>query len=267
MGKKNKKYKFKLSNVQNVDYKIDKSGDITLNLLEKDFDLPFVSVITITNRSNKFNLAIYNWLNFLYPENLIEWIIVDDTKEKNDIKEILEKLNDKRINYLYEKNINKIDDKRNFGVFKSKGDIIINMDDDDYHYKDSILAKVKCLIKYKKKCIFSRPIGQYNVINNTSQVLDNDDKTAPCIPEGTMAFYKSLWEKNKFKFSTNFAGEGMIMAWKKEKQILNIPYFFNCICFVHKNNTTSCRNLNIKNKDMSFLKFLPKEVIDIINNW
>lgn len=61
------------------------------------------------------------------------------------------------------------------------------MDDDDYHYSDSILAKIRCLQKYKKKCIFSSPIGVYNLNNNTSQIVDTDG-TIPGIPEATLTF-------------------------------------------------------------------------------
>ena len=108
------------------------------------------------------------------------------------------------------------------------------MDDDDYHYSDSILAKIRCLQKYKKKCIFSSPIGVYNLNNNTSQIVDTDG-TIPGIPEATLTFYRSFWENgSKFAFKKGVAGEGINMLWNKDKYLLKIPYFFNCICFTHK---------------------------------
>lgn len=60
------------------------------------------------------------------------------------------------------------------------------------------------------------------------------------------------------------------MLWNKDKYLLKIPYFFNCICFTHKKNITmNLRNFNIINNEqyMNFKDLFPPEVNLIINKW
>jgi len=268
MGKKDKKYHFKMNKILEAGYKHE--NNITLDLPEKIEKLPSVSVLTITkNRSRQFELSIHNWLNFLYPKELIEWIIVDDSDD-NSLFDIIEQLQDTRIKYFHTKNFLDVAIKRNFSVEKSTGEILVNMDDDDYHYPDSILAKIRCLEKYKKKCLFSSPIGVYNINNDTSQIIESEGKI-PGIPEATMAFYRSFWDNSpKFAFKNGFAGEGINMVLKQDKKLLKLPYFFNCICFTHKKNITSgMRDLNIADNEkcMNFKDLFPPEVVYIINKW
>jgi glycosyltransferase involved in cell wall biosynthesis len=73
-------------------------------------NLPYVSIITPTfNKKSFFKLAINNFLSFEYPNDKLEWIILDDSDES--IKDILP--NDKRIKYYYydeemKKNLHKL---------------------------------------------------------------------------------------------------------------------------------------------------------------
>ena len=61
-------------------------------------NLPKVSIITPTyNKKSFFPLAINNFLSFDYPEDKLEWIILDDGEE--NVKDTLPK--DNRIKYYY----------------------------------------------------------------------------------------------------------------------------------------------------------------------
>ncbi len=270
MGKKRKKtkYKLKINDIQEAEF--SHNGKIELNLPPVT-NLPSVSVVTITkNRSKHFQLAIYNWKNFLYPKDKIEWVIVDDSDD-NTLETAINELHDPRINYMFtHRKFKNVAVKRNFAVENSSGEVIVNMDDDDYHYSDSILAKIRCLQKYNKKCVFSIPIGVYNLNNNTSQIINTFDDI-PGIPEATLAFYRSFWDSgSKFSFRPNCAGEGLNMIWRQDKHLLKIPYFFNCICFTHKNNITgSMRNMSIPGNKlcMNFMDLFPGEVKNIIHVW
>ena len=98
-------------------------------------------------------MAIRNFENFNYPKEKLEWIIIDDTPEDLDqIDDILP--TDDRIKYLKIKGIKQkltVAHKRNLGVAKASNDIIIHMDDDDYYPPESVIARVKALIKYAPK--------------------------------------------------------------------------------------------------------------------
>ena len=269
MGKKSKHYKFKINTIPIAKY--HQGTEIVLDLPPVIDNLPMVSVVTITkNRVDQFELVINNWKSFLYPEHLIEWIVIDDS-EVNTLGTKLQNLHDSRIKYYYEKEFPDIGIKRNYSIEKSRGEIIVHMDDDDFHYADSVLAKVRCLQKYKKykkKCLFSSPIGVYNLKNNNSQVLEGDPKV-PGVPEATMAYYRSFWESSS-KFKSECSGEGLNMIWNQDKHLLKIPYFFNCICFTQpKNTTTSTRDLIIAGNEhcMNFMDLFPPEVVVIVKNW
>ena len=85
-------------------------------------------------------------------------------------------LKDPRITYLHVPfHIKNIAVKRNYAVGKCKHKVIVNMDDDDYYFSDSVLGKVRALIHYKKKIVFTLPIGIYNIKNNTSQIMSAHD--------------------------------------------------------------------------------------------
>ena len=59
--------------------KNDTDNSYLPKLLENDY-YPMVSVVTPTfNRDHLFDIAIFNWKNFIYPEDKIEWIILDDS--------------------------------------------------------------------------------------------------------------------------------------------------------------------------------------------
>ena len=129
-----------------------KEGRFLLNVPSLKYsELPSVSVVTITyNRLNKFDLARYNWKKVKYPKDKIEWIIVDDSDNKDDMKYVsdLKEYNNVHIHHI--PRMKDFGDKRNYAVSKATGEVIVNMDDDDHHYADSILAKVQILKHYKK---------------------------------------------------------------------------------------------------------------------
>ncbi len=68
-----------------------------------DDELPTVSIVTITYNREKFNkLMIRNWTSIDYPENKLEWIIVDDSDNGNKhlLQNEIKSLNDPRIKII-----------------------------------------------------------------------------------------------------------------------------------------------------------------------
>ena len=193
----------------------------------------------------------------------MEWVIIDDSKNINTEFANLEQDN---IKYIYHpESFSNIAEKRNFGVENCKFDYISIMDDDDYHFNDSLLAKIRCLLFYKKDCIFSTPIAVYNTISHTSQILETYSKISP--PEATMAFSKKFWTKGKFIDRKEGEGYGMVLG--RENEALKIPFIFNCICFTHKSNVTKdLRNIKIdeNNKFSNFYDSFEDDLKQIIQD-
>jgi glycosyltransferase involved in cell wall biosynthesis len=107
---------------------------------------PFFSIIIPTyNRANFIADTIQSVLDQTFP--YWECIIVDDGSTDNT-KEIVNKINDKRVRYYWKKNEER-SVARNYGIKKAKGKYICFLDSDDY-YKSNHLCVLYNSIKHTK---------------------------------------------------------------------------------------------------------------------
>jgi glycosyltransferase involved in cell wall biosynthesis len=105
--------------------------------------LPFVSVCTPTfNRRPFYDMLIKCFFSQTYPIERIEWIIIDDGTDK--IEDIVKDIPQVKY-YKFEEQLN-LGKKRNIMHEKTKGDIIIYMDDDDFYPPERISHAVDTLI-------------------------------------------------------------------------------------------------------------------------
>lgn len=249
--------KFDHGKVESVKTKRGDTGDIIVDLpittIKTDV-LPGVTILLVTRNRRKFApLIIDNWKRIRYPEEKLQLLVVDDS---DDVKmgPILElkALKDPRISYCYVNPIkdnsgnisgNSIGSKRNHGVNLAKYDYICIMDDDDFMFDDSILARMSCLICNQKQCIYSGEMGVYNFKHENSYILPETTDIA----EGSLMFTKKFWETNKF--SESGTGEGLNMVCGKELEMIKIPWFFNIVAINHNKNTTGkLRNVMFDNR-------------------
>lgn len=106
--------------------------------------LPLVSICTPTYNRRKFiPLLIDCFMNQTYPIQNMEWVIVDDGDDK--IKDLL--VNVPNIRYFVSDKKISIGKKRNILNQLAKGDIIVYMDDDDFHHPDRVKHAVTMLLK------------------------------------------------------------------------------------------------------------------------
>ena len=69
------------------------------------------------------------------------------------------------------------------------------MDDDDYYPPESLLARIKILLRYESQgieCVGSTLIGTYNIINNTSS-MSTDSPIS--LSEASMAYTRIFGKK------------------------------------------------------------------------
>lgn len=103
---------------------------------------PFVSICTPTfNRRPFYEMLIRCFHNQTYPKDRIEWIIIDDGSDK--IRDLVEDIPQVKY-YAYDEKMN-LGKKRNLMHEKSKGEIILYMDDDDYYPPERISHAVETL--------------------------------------------------------------------------------------------------------------------------
>ena len=163
-----------------------------------DEDLPNISVCIPTyNRSKFFKLILLNYEQTNYPQDKIEWIILDDGNKNNE--DLIPK-DKKNIRYIYNKTKLNLGEKRNKLVQLSKNNIIVMMDDDDYYPTNSIRIRVSNLINNNVDCVFCSTIPCFDInkyisyINFQPHELNNKER----VSEATLTFTKSHWKQNKF---------------------------------------------------------------------
>lgn len=166
--------------------------------LPKEEDLPKVSVLTITRDRRAFiPLAKYCYLAQTYPEDKLEWVIVDDGKDQ--VKDLVSDI--PNVKYILVDEPMTIGAKRNLAVQSASHDILVTMDDDDVYPNNSILSRVAhMLAEPKKECLFSTTIPCFE-IHETKSFMNVPPMTLPwCerISEATLCFTRAFWEAGKF---------------------------------------------------------------------
>ena len=207
-------------------------------------NLEYVSILTPTfNRRKCLPLMIRNIMQFDYPKDKLEWVILDSfgkAGEKGErlIKdkelEALQDTMNMQIRYTYMPKKMSIGEKRNWLSENAKHEILINMDDDDLYNPQYIQHSIDTLLNYKKDCV-----GCLNMLFvNTKK--DYEFSFLMCIKdykllhEATMCMKKSHWKK--FKYNNSSKGEGDSICGKNGKYgETNIQKCM--ICVVWDNNT------------------------------
>lgn len=253
------------------------SGDYVLKL---DFVppelLPPVSIITPTfNRRKLFAMALNNFMEFNYPKEKLEWIIIDDSNDESLSVEDMLPRGDKRIRYIKidTKDRLSVAHKRNIGAREAKYEYIVHMDDDDYYPKESVMARIKILLKYQSQeigCVGCSRVGIYDVVNNTSSIATDGIIS---LSEASMAYTKQFWAKQQFnEFETE--GEYKSFIQGRFNQIMDIPYSFVIFAFSHKTNFTGTTKRIDKNvlvhkdtgEEMNFYDQWPEDIQQLVDS-
>lgn len=221
--------------------------------------LPNVSIVTITKDRGVFaGIMLYNWMNIRYPREKLEWVIVDDsdpTTEYNLRDYIPE--DDPYINYVHLNKWLPVAEKRNKAVSLAKYEYIVHMDDDDYYFPDSVLAKIRILLHYRCQGVHSMPIGVYDMMERSSYLFDpfgRGSRDTNDVAEATLAYRKEYWRKHKFRSQDpKGIGEGRAFIGTKFKQWVKVHFMFNMISITHSKNITG-HNRRFINENMETTK-------------
>jgi|688.fasta_scaffold83931_3 hypothetical protein len=203
----------------------------------KEEDMPNVSVITITRDRRAFiPLAKFNIVAQGYPEDKIEWVIVDDGMDQ--IKDLVSDM--PNVKYVLVDTPMTIGEKRNLAIQSASHDILVMLDDDDVYPNNSILTRVAYLLAApQKECVFSTTIPCYDIhekksfMNVPPHVLGMADR----VSEATMAFTRTFWEDRKFPDQQIAEGGAFIRG--REQMCREISPQDVIVSLVHKKNTSS----------------------------
>ena len=194
---------------------------------------PLVSILTPTYNRRVF---IPQYLKYVknqdYPQDRIEILIADDSDEP--MYDLLEDI--PNVKYMYSDKKQVFGYKRKLLCDEAKGDIIVQMDDDDYYYPTHISNAVDALLNSDKLIAGSSKMYVHNVLTEkvfiTGPFGDNHGS------DGTFVFKKEYLENHsynpegfdyrlKVEFTNNFA-EPMIqlkkvgiLMWHMYRQVSN----------------------------------------------
>ena len=173
-----------------------------VNKSKQSKEQPFVSVCTPTFNRRPFIPSMIQCFNHqTYPKDKIEWIIVDDG---DDCVEDLVKDHPNVKYYRYKKKM-KLGKKRNLMHEKSKGDIIVYMDDDDYYPPTRIEHAVKMLTASKHLVAGASEI--YIYFKHIQQMWQFGPYGPNHATAGTFAFKRELLQITKYNEEKSLAEE------------------------------------------------------------
>jgi|SaaInlV_150m_DNA_4_1039716.scaffolds.fasta_scaffold02493_1 glycosyltransferase involved in cell wall biosynthesis len=209
---------------------------------------PFVSICTPTfNRRPFIPYMIKCFEHQKYPKERMEWIIIDDGTDK--IEELVKDI--PQVKYFKYDEKMPLGKKRNIMHEKSKGDIIVYMDDDDYYPPDRVSHAVEMLTKNKKAlCAGSSEIYIY------FKHIDSMYQFGPYGPNhataGTFAFKRELLKDHAYENHAALAEE---KAFLKNYTVpfVQLNPLKTILVFSHTQNTFDKKEL-LKNPHPDYVR-------------
>jgi len=216
--------------------------------------LPFVSVCTPTfNRRPFIPYMIKCFEHQDYPKDRIEWIIIDDGTDK--IGDLVKHI--PQVKYFSVEKKLLLGNKRNIMHEKSKGDIIVYMDDDDYYPPERISHAVSMLMKTPKAlCAGSSEI--YIYFKHIQKMYQFGPYKETHSTAGTFAFRKELLKITRYEDTAALAEEKHFLK-NYTIPFVQLDPIKTILVFSHAHNTFDKRRL-LENLNPDFTKESSKKV-------
>jgi len=241
-------------------------------------NLPFVSVCTPTfNRRPFIKSMIQCFNNQDYPKDKMEWIIIDDGTDKiEDLVTVVPQV--KYFKYDEKMTLGK---KRNLMHSKSKGDIIVYMDDDDFYPSDRVSHAVETLTKNTQAlCAGSSEV--YIYFKHVQKMYRFGPYGPNHATAGTFAFKRELLN------ITSYEDEAALAEEKHFLKNYTIPFvqlnpMKTILVFSHQHNTfdkkkllnnphpkfvnESAKTVNMFIKDKELRQFFMEDIEGLLENY
>lgn len=224
--------------------------------------LPFVSICTPTfNRRPFIPIMLECFRHQTYPKSRIEWIIVDDGTDK--VGDLIHAAKIPQIQYFQVDHKMTLGAKRNYMHEKTKGSIIVYMDDDDYYPPERISHAVERL-QSKPDALCAGASEIYIYFKHIQKMYQAGPYGPNHATAGTFAFRRALLEQTKYEDHAALAEE---RAFLKDYTVpfVQLDPLKTILVFSHEHNTFDKRKL-LDNPHPQFMKESPKKVTDFIRN-
>lgn len=228
--------------------------------MKKNTKLPFVSVCTPTfNRRPFYDMLIKCFLSQTYPIERIEWIIVDDGTDK--IEDLVKDIPQVKY-YKYEEKLN-LGKKRNIMHEKTKGDIIIYMDDDDFYPPERISHAVDTLIK-NPSFLIAGSSELYIYFKHIDKLYQFGPYGKYHSTAATFAFRRELLNQTSYSNDAALAEEKQFLK-NYTIPLIQLDSMKTILVFSHIHNSFDKKEL-LKQPENNFMKMSNKVINDFIKD-
>ena len=225
-----------------------------------------VSIVTPTYNRRKFICNLIEiYKNQTYPKDKMEWIIIDDGRDKVEdlFSEIVKTV--PNIRYIYMDEKMRIGAKRNLLNQEARGKIIIAMDDDDYYPPDRVQTVVDAFKKHPKVDLAgSSQMFLYYI--DTKKIYSFGPFHETHATNGTMAWRKKYAETHKYNEYVTMTEEKTFLEDYKNAMIqLDPKKTILVIC--HTDNTCDkydLRNQHLQKSNIEILKETAYKLDDFV---
>ena len=221
---------------------------------------PFVSICTPTFNRRPFIENMFQcFRNQTYPNDKMEWIIIDDGTDK--IKDLVDKANIPQIKYFAVNEKMKLGKKRNYMHEKTTGSILVYMDDDDY-YPPCRVQHVIDKFNENPTALCAGSSELYVYFKDLKKMYQSGPFSQSHATAGTFAMRKALLHYTKYDDNACVAEE---RAFLKDYTIpfVQLDPLKTILVFSHDHNSFD-KKMMLKDSNQHFFKESPKKVIDFI---
>ncbi len=224
---------------------------------------PFVTIATPTfNRRIFFPLVLCWFQKQTYPRDRLEWIIYDDGTDS--IEDIIKESNISEIRYFKSDVKETVSSKRNFINSKAKGDIIVNIDDDDYYSVDRISYAVDMFLS-NPTLLFAGCRTTYIYFTETGLIYratssNKDESTA-----GTFVYRRELLEQTSYNNNRALAEEQDFLKDNKFEMI-DLDPMRTMLVISHGQNSFDKKIMLEVNKDPVYFSKTEYKLSDFVKD-
>ena len=239
-------------------------GDNSRNNLS--INLPFVSVCTPTfNRRPFIEMMVACFDSQDYPKDRMEWIIIDDGTDS--VEDLV--ASHPNVKYFRYNNKLSLGKKRNIMHDKTKGDIIVYMDDDDYYPPDRVSHAVNMLTTHPT-ALCAGSSEMYIYFNDRKRMVQFGPYGKDHATAGTFAFKRQLLKQTRYNEDACLAEEREFLKGYTIPFVQLDP-MKTILVFSHSHNTMDKRKLldNIEivgHPDSQYAKYSSKTLGDFIKD-
>jgi glycosyltransferase involved in cell wall biosynthesis len=221
---------------------------------------PFVSICTPTfNRRPFYHMIIQCFQSQTYPKDRMEWIIVDDGTDK--IEDLVKDI--PQVKYFKYEDKMSLGKKRNLMHEKSKGEIIIYMDDDDYYPSERVSHAVEMLQK-NPNTLIAGSSEMYIYFKHIHKMYQFGPYGPNHATAATFAFRKELLKITSYEDNAALAEEKHFLK-NYTIPFVQLDPMKTILVFSHLHNSFDKKEL-LKQPENNFMKTSAKTIDEFIKS-